>query len=169
MPWLLRVEADEADVDAAGREEPGKLEQFVGTLMANWPDARIKTFLTACGTRLRRREAALFLNGEYEPLRAEGEQADRLVAFARFHAPKAVIAAVPRLTSESVLITGSGLPAERDIWKDTRVLLPAQASGARFRHLFTGALLQPAEAGGYLAADLFRTCPVALLIAEPGH
>ena len=162
MPWILRAESEHADSYAAGM---GTLEEHVATLMASWTDARIKMFVTACGLRLRRREAALFLNGDYEPLRSDGARANRLVAFARSHATRTVIAAVPRLTSERVL-TGPGL-AEAGFWQDTQVLLPPRLSGARLRHLFTGAVLEPEQTGGYLAAHVFRTCPVALLIAEP--
>ena len=64
------------------------------------------------------------------------------------------------------MLTGPGL-AEAGFWQDTQVLLPPRLSGARLRHLFTGAVLEPEQTGGYLAAHVFRTCPVALLIAEP--
>jgi (1->4)-alpha-D-glucan 1-alpha-D-glucosylmutase len=164
MPWIVRAESDATRSCACSSRDDDELEQHVRDLLAGWPDSRIKMFVTACGLRLRRREPALFIKGEYEALRGDGHLASHVVAFARLHETKAVIAAVPRLMSSAFphdLSTGS------DVWKDTRLFLPATASTATFRHLFTGARLRPDPTSGCLfAADLFRTCPVALLIAD---
>jgi (1->4)-alpha-D-glucan 1-alpha-D-glucosylmutase len=165
MPWIARAESDGARSSAGcSCRDDDELEQRVGELLATWPDSRIKMFVTACGLRLRRRESALFIKGDYEALRGEGHLAPHVVAFARLHEKKAVVAAVPRLMSRGA---PHGLPTGSDVWKDTRLFLPASASTATVRHLFTGARLRPDAAGGYLlAADVFRTCPVALLIAD---
>ena len=106
------------------------------------------------------------MNGEYEPLRGDGAEAGHIVAFARLHGSKAVVAAVPRLTSQRLVAT-LDLPIEEEVWKETHVVLPDLLSGLTFRNVFTAVALRPAETGGHLlAADLFRTCPVALLIAD---
>jgi (1->4)-alpha-D-glucan 1-alpha-D-glucosylmutase len=112
--------------------------------------------------RFRRRNAALFLHGEYEPLRTEGTDTDRLVAFARCQGSQAAIVAVPRLMSEKVLTSADADP--REMWDDTRVVLPAHLADRGFRNLFTGRSLQPAE-GHLPARAIFRACPVAVLVA----
>jgi (1->4)-alpha-D-glucan 1-alpha-D-glucosylmutase len=159
MPWIARAESDDREPDEAGVSER---EAFLRQLVANWPDGRLKMFLTACALRFRRRNAALFLHGEYEPLRTEGTDTDRLVAFARCQGSQAAIVAVPRLMSEKVLTSADADP--REMWDDTRVVLPAHLADRGFRNLFTGRSLQPAE-GHLPARAIFRACPVAVLVA----
>jgi (1->4)-alpha-D-glucan 1-alpha-D-glucosylmutase len=150
MPWITRAVSHDR-------------EAFLRQLLENWPDGRLKMFLTACALRFRRREAALFLRGEYTPLRAEGADADRIVAFARCQNEKAAVAVVPRLASDKVLAH----PGSSDLgeeWEDTCVLVPAHLAGRTFLNLFSGAHLHAVD--GHLAASaVFRACPVALLVA----
>jgi (1->4)-alpha-D-glucan 1-alpha-D-glucosylmutase len=160
MPCIRRVEIDNAE---PGPQDVAEREAWLRLLLANWPDARLKMFLMASALRLRGREVALFLHGEYAPLRAEGAGADRLVSFARSLGAKAAVVAVPRLTSERVLAHSQWAPCE--IWEDTCVVLPSHLSGRRFRNLFTGGPVQATD-GRLAAATLFRACPVALLVAE---
>jgi (1->4)-alpha-D-glucan 1-alpha-D-glucosylmutase len=160
MPLILRAEAQEG---TPGADDVVEREAFLRQLLTNWPDGRLKMFLMACALRFRRREPALFLDGDYTPLRAEGPDADRLLGFVRSHDGRAAIVAVPRLMSNKMLGRPDADPGE--IWEDTRVVLPEQLSGRRFGNLFTGACLQPAD--GVLAATaVFRASPVALLVAE---
>jgi (1->4)-alpha-D-glucan 1-alpha-D-glucosylmutase len=160
MPWIRRAEIDDTE---PGPQDVVEREAWLRLLLANWPDARIKIFLMACMLRLRGREVALFLHGEYVPLRAEGSGAHRLVSFARSHGAKAAVVAVPRLTSERVLAHPDWAP--REIWEDTCVVLPANLSGRTFRNLFTGGPVRATD-GRVPAATLFCACPVALLVAE---
>ena len=161
MPWICRAES----AGSASRADGGELEEHVSEMLAAWPDARIKLFITASALRLRRREPSLFTLGRYEALRSDGPLADHVVAFARHHERTSMIAAVPRLMSQT-LPPGRELPTGADVWEGTRLSL-ASTRPAAFRHLFTGASVLPDAAGEYLnAADLFRTCPVALLVAH---
>ena len=50
------------------------------------------------------------------------------------------------------------------VWKDTRLFVPESSQAFTFRHVLTGAQLKPADDGSILLADVFRTCPVALLL-----
>jgi (1->4)-alpha-D-glucan 1-alpha-D-glucosylmutase len=140
-------------------------EAFVNDLLAHWPDARIKMFVMACGLRLRRRLRDLFIDGAYTPLRAEGSESSRLVAFARTLEGQAVVAIVPRLLYR-VLPEGHRFPVGHEVWKDTRVFLPAAQSAAPFRHVFTGARVKADQNGSLVLADVLRTCPVALLTTD---
>jgi (1->4)-alpha-D-glucan 1-alpha-D-glucosylmutase len=163
MPWIRRVECAGSDSRADGRGS--QLEEHVAEMLTSWPDARIKLFVTACALRLRRREPLLFIDGRYEALRADGPQADRVVAFARYHGDTSLIVAVPRLMSQR-LPPGRELPVGAGVWEGTRLSL-GSARPITFRHLFTGASMQPDATGEYLSmADLFRTCPVALLVGD---
>jgi maltooligosyltrehalose synthase len=78
---------------------------------------------------------------------------------------RAVIAVVPRLMNHG-LPEGHEIPVGPEVWRDTRLILPEELSGLTYRHVFTGARLKSDDAGSVLAADLFRTCPVALLVTD---
>lgn len=125
----------------------------VAELLRNWHDGRIKLFITACGLRFRRRHAPLLLHGDYVPLAADGDAADRVVGFARSGADRTLLAVVPRL---SVGVT----------WGATRIGLPDACAADRYRHLLTGEVFHAAADGRnrfLSAADVFRTLPVGLL------
>jgi (1->4)-alpha-D-glucan 1-alpha-D-glucosylmutase len=160
MPWIRRAETGDAE---PGSPEVAERETFLLLLLANWPDARLKIFLMACALRLRGREGALFLHGDYVPLRAEGSGADCLVSFERCHGAKTALIAVPRLMSEKLLAHPDWAP--REIWEDTCIVLPPHLSGLTFRNLFSGGPVRATD-GRLPAATLFRACPVALLVAE---
>jgi (1->4)-alpha-D-glucan 1-alpha-D-glucosylmutase len=161
MPWILRAESCDRNVD---EKDVAEREAFLRQLLANWLDGRLKMFLTACALRFRRREAALFLRGEYTPLRAEGADANRVVAFARREGEKAAVVVVPRLASDKVLAhPGSSDPGEE--WGETCVVLPADLAGGPFVNLYSGAHLRAVDAH-LPASAVFRACPVALLVAE---
>jgi (1->4)-alpha-D-glucan 1-alpha-D-glucosylmutase len=110
----------------------------------------LKLYVTWCGLQLRRRDPGLFADGAYVPLAASGPGADNLVAFARAHEGRWVVAAVPRLTA--------GLGG----WGDTRLVLP-DAAPAVWEDVLSGA-----ERRGQtpVAAELFGTLPAALLVSR---
>jgi (1->4)-alpha-D-glucan 1-alpha-D-glucosylmutase len=162
LPWISRVEAL---VESTADDASGEIEQYVRHLLAGWPDARIKMFVMALALRLRRREPSLFIDGDYVALRTEGPESAHIVAFARYYGTRLVVAAVPRLMSHTHLASpASQFPAS--VWDGTRLVIrPSGVKG--FRHLFTGERIFPDATGEYLqTTDLFRTCPVALLIAD---
>jgi (1->4)-alpha-D-glucan 1-alpha-D-glucosylmutase len=107
-----------------------------------------KFAVTRAGLMLRRRDPDLFAHGAYVPIAAAGRHADHVVAFARVHEGRWVIAAVFRLT-EGV-----------DSWGDTRLVPPAEAPG-KWEDLLTGE--QPAQ---LTAETLFGSLPAALLVAK---
>jgi (1->4)-alpha-D-glucan 1-alpha-D-glucosylmutase len=124
-------------------------------------------FATACALRLRRREPSVFIEGRYEALRSDGPRASHVMAFARLHETTAVVVAVPRLISQ-LLPPGRHLPTGAEVWEGTRLILPPKSADS-FRDIFTGARVRPDASGEYLcAAEVFRTCPVAILMSERG-
>ncbi|WP_395014702.1 malto-oligosyltrehalose synthase [Dongia sp.] len=87
-------------------------------LLKEWRDGRIKQAVIARLLAFRRRHAALFAEGSYEPLAVSGERADRLIAFARRRSGEALIVVVPRLTAGLETTVGP-------VWSGTRVAFAA--------------------------------------------
>jgi (1->4)-alpha-D-glucan 1-alpha-D-glucosylmutase len=101
-------------------------------LLQNWPDGRIKMFLTQHALRLRTEQVDLFRSGDYLPLRASGTFADCCVCFARQLDRLWVLVIVPRLSSRV------GFPPIGDRWKDTAIEVPEKLLFESAREVFTG-------------------------------
>jgi maltooligosyltrehalose synthase len=73
---------------------------------------------------------------------------------------------VPRLT-RALTLDSRSLPCGPESWGSTQVVLPSWAGARRFRHLLTGAVIEPA--GSRLSVvEVFRTIPVGWLWAPKG-
>lgn len=101
-------------------------------LLQNWPDGRIKLFLTQRLLRFRREQSDLFLRGSYVALKTSGMHAESCLAFAREHEGRWMVVLAPRLSSRV------GFPPLGERWQDTVVELPEAASQGGARDLFTG-------------------------------
>ena len=101
-------------------------------LLQNWPDGRIKMFLTQRALHFRNEHVELFRNGDYLPLRASGTLADCCISFARRLNRHWAVVIVPRLSSRI------GFPPVGDVWKDTAIELPENLALERGREIFTG-------------------------------
>src|SRR2546421_4449610 len=101
-------------------------------LLQNWPDGRIKMFLTQRALHFRNEHIDLFQNGNYLPLRAAGEFANHCIAFARQLDRQSVVVIVPRLSSRI------GFPPIGERWKDTTIELPEGFPLERWRQVLTG-------------------------------
>jgi (1->4)-alpha-D-glucan 1-alpha-D-glucosylmutase len=136
---------------------------LLADLSATWRDGRIKFYLTFEALNFRRKNQALFRQGEYVALEAHGNSADCLCAFARVHGGRGAMVVVPRLSLQLGAADG---PMWRDnAWSETRVLLPWPAAACR--NVLTGECYRPIDAGNrgtaLLAGDLLRRFPVALV------
>jgi len=100
-------------------------------LWQNWPDGRIKMFLTQRLLNFRREHSDLFQHGSYLPIVASGALADCVVAFARELKGEWIVGIAPRLSSRV------GFPPLGDKWKDTVIELPESLSLQNARELFT--------------------------------
>jgi (1->4)-alpha-D-glucan 1-alpha-D-glucosylmutase len=103
-----------------------------GEFLQNWPDGRIKMFLTQRALQFRNERADLFRSGSYLRLRASGTFADCCISFARQLDRDWAIVIVPRLSSRI------GFPPTGDRWQDTVIELPEHLSVDRAREIFTG-------------------------------
>lgn len=154
-------------LDEVGGVQLGDRVAAVAEMLEHWEDGRIKLFVTACGLRLRRMYAALFLHGGYSPLKAENESDEHVVALLRQHGTQRLIAAVPRLTASHIR-SEHALPVGSETWGDALLHIPAALGASTFRNVFTGETVEAIAAGariGLPLAQVFRTCPVALLYA----
>jgi (1->4)-alpha-D-glucan 1-alpha-D-glucosylmutase len=116
------------------------------------PPHEAKQWLTWRLLKLRQDTHPLFAAGGYEPLEVAGEDAGRLIAFARTHEGRAVAAVIPRLGSAH--IDEGGRPA---IASETTLRLPG---GFAWRDALTGERI--AEEHTDLAAAV-RRFPVVVL------
>jgi (1->4)-alpha-D-glucan 1-alpha-D-glucosylmutase len=136
------------------------------------PDGRIKLYLTWKTLALRRQHESLFREGDYLPLKAHGERAEQVCAFARRHGNEIILVAVPRLLRGLLGEDGRRLPVGASTWGDTWLELPAEFLQEGWVDAFTGGTLSAdAQDGtsGFLLARLFSLFPYALLEVHKEH
>ena len=80
-------------------QQPGAKGAQLASLLHNWPDGRIKLFLSNKALEFRRRHADVFLRGDYVPVYANGRMAQHVCAFLRTYKKESVLVAVPRFTT----------------------------------------------------------------------
>src|SRR5262249_51165725 len=130
-------------------------------------DGRIKLYVTAKALGLRKLAAEAFLEGDYLPLRASGDRAEHVVAFARRRQDRWVVTIVPRLV-RALTSDDHPWPLGERSWSGTTLELPAELVGRELRDVLTGArhVVEPGAAGAALAlASVFEAFPVAMLSA----
>jgi (1->4)-alpha-D-glucan 1-alpha-D-glucosylmutase len=148
------------------RMDPSRAHALVAD--GAWQDGRPKLYLVHKALDVRRAYPALFEEGSYEGLRTSGEQAGRIVAFARRRGADAAITVAPRLCANMLDAEGPLLPPPGD-WTDTSIHLPDEVAGVAYRNVLTGERVVAAKRDGepsLRASDLLRGFPVALLRAE---
>lgn len=160
--YRLALMADIAQYDTA---MPAERSAWLQGLCAGPEDGRIKMFLTRTLLGLRRTHPDLFDHGAYLPLAVTGAGASHLIGFAREIPGQWLIVVAPRCYW-AITKGAERLPLGTEAWGDTAVVFPAQSVGARLVDVFTGEPLAPAgPAGRVLAADLFWTFPIAVLMS----
>lgn len=143
----------------------GDLSELAGELLEQAADGRIKLYTLLRALTYRCAHQELFAQGSYAALEANGAKREHVVAFARTLDGAAVMTLVPRLVTR---LTGGTEqpPVGEEVWKDTWLALPDDVPGARYRNLYTGAVLTVAERDGVPAlpvSEALGCFPVALL------
>jgi len=123
-------------VDYAAREQALNTTRSAAELVEGWHDGHIKQQLIARTLQRRAEHAQLFARGAYQPLTVLGEQADRVLAFARIHADQLAVVIVPRLASDLLGETATPL-IDAPKWGDTRVVLTSNHTLPTFKGLFS--------------------------------
>ncbi len=137
--------------------------QPMAELLRDWRSGRIKQHLIARTLALRKRQPALFRDGDYLPLTSAGAHAERIVAFARRIDQALAIVIVPRLIAP--LLGDDDLPLPPPAtWVDTAVELPEGWSGP-LRDELTGRQHAMPPSGRLAIAEVLAELPVALLSA----
>lgn len=115
--------------------------------MPDRPADQVKLALIAALLKLRADHPALFSEGAYLPLKADGPAATGFLGYIR------------RAGGARVLVAAALHPASHDqnAWSDTRILLP-NTDTSTWRNLLDGAHADPRN-----PADLFRHLPLAIL------
>lgn len=131
-------------------------------LLREFPDGRIKMWVTMCALNLRRDHKDLFQQGTYVPLQVTHGREEHIVAFARVHETEAIVVAAPRMSY--TLMKGREEPPIGAVWADSEFSLPPQSTGKRLRNIFTGEIFPTGQR--LLCREVFATFPLALLAAQ---
>ena len=146
---------------AAGQDK----SSLIAELLKTPEDGRIKLCITNLALEYRRTHSALFMSGLYSPLMAFGRRKNHIVAFARRHDRKRVIAAAARFFLK--LNPNGDIPVPPGAWDDTTLPLPRSLQGEHYRDVLTDRTIRTVMLGGKTAmpvSDIFSTgLPVALL------
>jgi (1->4)-alpha-D-glucan 1-alpha-D-glucosylmutase len=158
-----------AQVQAIGVLEPAARQRAIRDLLESWSDGRVKLYVTCRTLELRRRSAALFRDGRYQPLAVRGDCAEHLCAYARVLDGTEALVVVPRLPAR-LLGDRAGPPLGEPIWSNTTVLLPSGPDATIYRNVFDGAdvaINATAEGRELTVAHALAHFPVALLHQGP--
>lgn len=148
--------------DAAEAGKKSGLASRIQALAAAPHDGRSKLWFIWRLLSLRRAQPALFREGSYQGLTAEGPMARHVVAFVRRHEAQALVVLAGRLFVGLSKGDASVLPAlpQGDVWQDTTVQLPVWLEGAMLENLLTGERFT-VGAGALALPDALRHVPWA--------
>jgi len=124
-------------------------------LLGAWRDGRIKLYTICRALEVRRRLPALFAEGDYQALEATGPQAENLVALARCHDGRRLIAVAPRFVASR--LENQNLPLPQG-WTATRLAVPPE--------IFEDGPLVDALTGTEAMVDLEGHLPVERILSE---
>lgn len=155
---------------SATAQSQEEIRKHLGTLLATGDSGLVKLYLTQATLAVRRKEALVFQQGRYTPLKTHGQRSEHIVAFAREFEGRSVIVAAPRLCA-TLLGESFKSPCGESLWGETTLEIPRHEAGC-YHLVFTGECI-PIDRGeqqDYLpAAKLFRDFPVALLVSGPSR
>jgi (1->4)-alpha-D-glucan 1-alpha-D-glucosylmutase len=160
---LCLVDPDNrGEIDFPARESAmrGLRDVPVKELLSRPRDGRIKMFLTARALAARGEHLDVFQKGGYVPLAVEGERKESVIAFARRLGDQWALTVVPRFLTG--LIDENELPLGKNVWKDTRILMPEKVPV--WEDVFTGKRLKGSSA--LRVGELLSAFPAALCFSK---
>lgn len=105
------------------------------------------------------------MEGTYIPLMGDANFKEHVCAFARRKDEKVVLIIVPRFLSHHVN-SMDDMPLGKQIWGESRILIPDEVPGDQFQNIFTGETIQKFDQDGQKAlplSEIFAHFPVAML------
>ncbi|MDR6539181.1 malto-oligosyltrehalose synthase [Variovorax soli] len=161
VDYALRARClDELEALARTDDLPARIAALVPDAAR---DGRAKLWVVWRMLSLRREHPALFHEGDYCGLPAEGAKASHLVAFARRHGDQWLVSIAARLFSS---LAASGEPPLGELWGDTVVRMPEAAEGLRFENVLTGETFV-VHGGALRVSAAFAHFPGAALWSKP--
>jgi (1->4)-alpha-D-glucan 1-alpha-D-glucosylmutase len=141
--------------------------EFVGELLKNWRDGRIKLYLISKALRFRQKFSELFTDGDFMPAEISGERSQNVTAFFRVFQNQQALVLAPKW------LAGSGMEqnwsAQQNFWGTTSIVLPDNVA-ASWRSVLTGESVrtQGNSGAGLSVSDALKNFPVGLLLSNPG-
>ncbi len=120
----------------------------------------MKLAILARALSFRAAAPSLFMEGAYIPLASDGAAADHVIAFARVHEGKAVIAVAARFAANLSGVTDLPLP-DAAAWQGTSLAIPRSLVGREVSDVL-GGMAGPLP-GQLPVGDALGRLPVALL------
>jgi (1->4)-alpha-D-glucan 1-alpha-D-glucosylmutase len=138
--------------------------ELIDELLREWPDGRVKMWLTARALEYRHANLRLFQNGRYVPIRGNIENERHILGFARIGEGRVAITVVPRF---AFTLTGgeTRLPLG-GAWGNAEIMLPHEASNLQLRNVLTDETIRASREHTLRAADVFQRFPAALLVSS---
>lgn len=128
--------------------------------------ALAKLYVTSAMLRLRRKHAALFAEGRYEPITVSGEYKEHLLAFARSLKDRTIVFVIPRWMCK--LMKNEPAPPLAEAWGDTKLQLTGLDAGVSFLELMSGRTVRlqrdADEAPAMAVSQALARFPIAVLI-----
>jgi (1->4)-alpha-D-glucan 1-alpha-D-glucosylmutase len=143
-------------VDYKERAKTLEKDAPLDALMESWTDGRIKQRILSILLHDRSESPALYAEGDYRPLEAEGSRSSNILSFVRQRGEDALVVAVPRLWAG--LTDGENLFVDATKWGNTTLALPE----GRWRNVITGREIE-ATGNRLTIGDLIGTIPFAVL------
>ena len=147
-------------VDYAAREASLAAGDAPASLLADWRDGRVKQAILARALALRAAVPSLFMEGAYTPLATDGPASDHVLAFARVHEGRAVIAVAARFAANLSGVADLPLP-DAAAWEGTSLEIPRSLGGRQASDVLGG--MAGSLPGRLPVGDVLGRLPVALL------
>jgi (1->4)-alpha-D-glucan 1-alpha-D-glucosylmutase len=127
-----------------------------------WTDDRLKQAVMARALAARSSSPALFAEGHYVRLTAEGARAEHVVAFARQLRNVAMVALVCRRPAR--LLTPGTIKIPSSVWNTTQLVLPDELRSIPFKNVLDPSAAAT-HAGAVDIAAMLARLPVGLLVS----
>jgi (1->4)-alpha-D-glucan 1-alpha-D-glucosylmutase len=151
---------------------PQKRSRAIADICQSWWTGDVKLLYVAQGLRLREKEFDLLLHGSYQPLPAEGNNAEHLVAFAREHEGKILLTIAIRWFS-SLLSEPTALEElKKNLWETFIEIHAAKSNRSqpmKFTNVLTGATVHVENVAGKArlrAGEVLGALPAVWLLGS---